>query len=387
MKIVFVSNYYNHHQKPFADCLYSTVGDDYHFIETEKISKERLNMGWGTEEKPPYVLQTYIEAKKCQDIIDDADVVIIGSAPRSLIETRLKNKKLTFYYSERPYKIKPPFYKYPIHFLKNLKHIIRHKNLYILCASAYTSADYAKVLTFVGKAYKWGYFTEVKQYDDINTLIEKKMPASILWTARFIDWKHPEYAIEVAKRLKADGYSFKLEMIGNGELQEHIRELIESENLSDCVEMIGTMKPYEVRVHMENSEIFLFTSDRNEGWGAVLNESMNSACAVVASSAIGSVPFLLKNGENGYIYKDGDVDDLYAKVKKLLDDAEERKRISLNAYKTMADEWNPENAAKKFIGLCEKMLDGEYKPSPYENGVCSKAEKLKDNWLKSENNE
>ena len=49
---------------------------------------------------------------------------------------------------------------------------------------------------------------------------------------------------------------------------------------------------------MEKSEIFLFTSDKGEGWGAVLNESMNSACAVVASHAIGSVPFLLKDGEN-----------------------------------------------------------------------------------------
>lgn len=381
MKIVFVSNFYNHHQKSFADSLYSMIGDNYHFIETAKISEERLNMGWGTEEKPSYVLQTYNEEKKCKSVINEADVVIIGSAPRSLIETRLDNKKLTFYYSERPYKVKPPFYKYPVHFLKNFKHIIRHKNLYVLCASAYTSADFAKVCTFLGKAYKWGYFTEVKRYEDVNTLIAEKVPSSILWTARFIDWKHPEHAIEVAKRLKADGYSFKLGMIGNGELQEHIRELIKRENLSDCVEILGSMKPEEVRSHMEKSEVFLFTSDRNEGWGAVLNESMNSACAVVANSAIGSVPFLVKNGENGYMYKDGDIEDLYSKVKKLLDNKEERKRISLSAYKTMVDEWNAENAAKKFIGLCEKMLDGEYKPFPYEHGVCSKAKNLKANWL------
>jgi glycosyltransferase involved in cell wall biosynthesis len=61
------------------------------------------------------------------------------------------------------------------------------------------------------------------------------------------------------------------------------------------------MAPEAVRDHMEAADIFLFTSDFNEGWGAVLNESMNSACAVVASHAIGSVPFLLKDGENGFI--------------------------------------------------------------------------------------
>ena len=34
---------------------------------------------------------------------------------------------------------------------------------------------------------------------------------------------------------------------------------------------------------MEKADIFLFTSDRREGWGAVANEAMNSACALVVS--------------------------------------------------------------------------------------------------------
>ena len=385
MKIAFVSNFYNHHQKPVADELYSIIGDDYSFIETERISEERLNMGWGRDEKPTYVLQNYLDQsakENCQKIIDEADVVIIGSAPKSLIETRLKNKKITFYYTERPYKIKPPIYKLAVHFLRNIKNIIRYKNLYILCASAYTSADYAKVFTFKNKAYKWGYFTLAKNYDDIDALIDKKMPNSILWVSRYLALKHPEHVVEVAKRLKADGYSFKLTMIGTGELEEWTRDLIEKENLSDYVKMLGSMKPEEVREYMENSEIFLFTSDRNEGWGAVLNESMNSACAVVANSVIGSVPFLMKDKENGFMYKDCDVDDLYRKVKILLDDSKQRKSISKSAYKTINEEYNPRNAAKKFVKLCEIMLNGEYKPFPFKDGVCSKAEELKDNWYK-----
>ena len=382
MKVAFVSNFYNHHQKPCADAMFSVLGEDYRFIETQSITQERLKMGWGREEKPAYVMQSYIDKLECQRIIDEADVVIIGSAPRSLLKTRLKNKKLTFYYSERPYKIMPPFYKRIVHFMRNLKHIIRHKNLYILCASAYTSADYAKVRTFVNKAYKWGYFTELKKYEDVEGLIESKTPSSILWVSRFIPLKHPEFALTVAERLKKDGYNFKLGLIGNGPLEANVFQEIDQRGLSDCIEMLGTMSPEQVREHMEKSEIFMFTSDRNEGWGAVLNESMNSACAVVANSAIGSVPFLMEDGENGYMYKDGDVDGLYEKVKMLLDNAEERKRISKNAYKTMVEEWNAENAAKKFIELCEMMLNGEYKPFPFESGVCSKAEILKDNWYK-----
>lgn len=385
MKVVFISNYFNHHQKPFSDAMYKRIGEDYYFIETSEISEERLKMGWGGDMKPAYVKQNYLDEEsknECQKLIDDADVVLYGSAPYALLINRLKKGKLTFKYSERLYKKGCPYYKLPRHFILNSRNYRRYKNFYILCASAYTSADFAKTFTFINKAYKWGYFTEVKTYDDVNQLINLKKPASILWVARFISLKHPELAIEVAKRLKADGYKFKLNMIGNGELEENIKQLIVDSDVADCVEMLGAMKPEQVRAHMEESEIFLFTSDRNEGWGAVLNESMNSACAVVASHAIGSVPFLIKNGENGMIYKDGDIEELYSHVKKLIDDSEFRKEMARRAYDTMISEWNPENAADKLLDISNKILAGETNPFPYTEGVCSKADILKDNWRK-----
>ncbi len=381
MKIVFVSNYFNHHQKPFSDAMYKRIGDDYSFIETIPMSEERLKMGWGREIKPSYVKQNYINEtakNECQQLIDEADVVLYGSAPYELFIHRLKKGKLTFKYSERIYKKGCPYYKLPRHFVLNTKKYRRYKNLYLLCASAYTSADFAKTFTFVNKAYKWGYFPEVKKYDGVDKLIQDKTPNSILWVARFIPLKHPEIAVEIAKRLKADGYNFQLNMIGNGELEENIKKMIKDNNLSDCVKMLGAMQPEQVREHMEKSEIFLFTSDRNEGWGAVANEAMNSACAVVASHAIGSVPFLIKDGENGLIYKDGDIDALYVRVKQLIEDDSLRKKIARCAYDTMIAEWNADNAADKLLNLSNALLVGDKNSFPYLDGVCSKAEVLKD---------
>lgn len=383
MRVVFVSNYFNHHQKPFCDAMHDLIGDGYHFIETMPMDEERRNMGWGGEEKPSYVKENYSceeSRRQCQALIDEADVGMYGSAPRTLFRKRLGEGKLTFLYTERIYKKGCPIYKLPWHFYLNTKHYRQYKNLYLLCASAYTASDFANTFTFINKAYKWGYLTEVKKYDDLGALINAKEPASILWVARLIPLKHPEYVLEVAERLKEEGYSFKLDMIGNGELEDTLKAYIESNGLSGQVKLLGAMKPEQVRRHMEKSEIFLFTSDKNEGWGAVLNESMNSACAVVASHAVGSVPFLVVDGANGLIYKDGDVDDLYNKVKALLDNEAERKRLARNAYQTMAEEWNPENAAKKLLYIFSRILAGEKHPFPFEKGVCSKAERLKDNW-------
>lgn len=354
MKIVFVSNYYNHHQSAISEEFYKQTGGHYYFIQTETMSVERKNMGWGQNLLPRFVIESYKDKetyKRCIDLINSADVVIAGSAPEKMIRKRIRSGKLVFRYSERIYKNKKKLLQLPLRYVKYHFDNYPYKNVYMLCASAYAARDYAITGMFKGKTFKWGYFPAVKKYVNIDNLIAKKTPVSILWTARFIEWKHPELPIKIAKRLKESGYKFQLSLIGNGELENKICEMIRSEGVEDCVTMLGAMKPEEVRNHMEQSEIFLFTSDFNEGWGAVLNESMNSACAVVASHAIGSVPFLINDGENGFIYKNGDEDDLYNKVKFLLDNPEKRKEMSLKAHKTMAETWNAENAVKNFIEL------------------------------------
>ena len=48
---------------------------------------------------------------------------------------------------------------------------------------------------------------------------------------------------------------------------------------------------------MEKSHIHLFTSNHLEGWGAVVNEAMNSGCAVVANREAGAVPYLIEHGK------------------------------------------------------------------------------------------
>ena len=350
MTLLFLSNYFNHHQKPFSDAMYRRLGDGYRFVETEAMSDERKKLGWGNIERPSYVLTRNEDNKdEIQALIDSANAVIIGSAPDFLIRHRLKQNKLIFRYAERPDKQSPPLWKFLARQLVWRKRYPARKPMYMLCASAYTASDYARYGCFRGKCFKWGYFPETKRYADLQALVDRKKPASILWTARFIDWKHPEIAVEVAKRLRRDGYVFELNMIGNGVMLESIRAQIEQDRLTDCVHLLGSMTPEQVREHMERSEIFLFTSDRNEGWGAVLNESMNSACAVIADDAIGSVPFLIEEGKNGLTYQTGDIDGIVQKVKYLLDHTAERQAMGREAYRTITEEWNAEVAAERLI--------------------------------------
>lgn len=385
MKIVFFSNYMNHHQESVSNELYRLTDGNYYFVACEEFDEKRLSLGYEDMNKRyDFIIRPYEDKeqeKLALNLALDADVMIFGSGNRKYLNARMKQKKLAFMYSER-------LYKKGFNLIKLLPRVYRayltsrrcrKNNLHMLCASAYTPLDMNRFFEF-NKLYKWGYFPEVTTYSDVNALIEQKKKNSIVWVARFIDWKHPEIPVEIAKHLKADGYDFGLKMIGSGEELEKIKAMVERENLEDVVDIAGSMSPIEVRKNMEESEIFLTTSDKQEGWGAVLNESMNSACAVVASHAIGSAPFLINDGENGFIYQDGNFEDVCKKIKYLLDNPKKRKELSKNAYDTMISEWNPENAAKKVLELSEYLLNGN-NGTPFKNGVCSKAEILKDDWM------
>lgn len=384
MKIVFVSNYYNHHQSALSKAFYEQTNGQYVFIQTMPMEESRKNMGWKQPEQEIFVKQSYKsdkEFEECLGIINEADVVVVGSAPEKLVRARIRSGKLTFRYSERVYKNKKVKLQMPLRAIRYHINNAFSKNVYMLCASAYAAADYAKTGNFIGKTFKWGYFPEVKKYQDVDKLIKEKAPASILWVARLIALKHPEACLEVAKKLKAEGYSFNLNIIGNGVLEESLKKQIEEENLSGCVHMLGMKPSDQVRSYMEKSEIFLFTSDFHEGWGAVVNESMNSGCAVVASHAAGVTPYLISDGENGFIYRSGDLNDLYKKVKYLLDNPDVRVSRGKAAYESMQEMWNPDTCAKRFLVLCEDLQKGG-KGEVFESGPCSKAEILSNNWYK-----
>ncbi len=368
MRVAFLSLYFNHHQKAFAEAMSNKC--DFTFIETGYMPEERKKLGYKDEARPNYVKHLSKDTRECIKALDEADLIVYGNAPNELIKKAVKAKKLVFKYSERIYKEPIKWYELPIRAIKYNK---ENKSIYLLCASAYTASDYAKTGTFKGKAYKWGYFPECKKYESIDTLIDKKQENSILWCGRIIDWKHPELAVKVAKRLKDEGYDFQLNMVGDGARLGEIIKLSYELNVEDKLQLLGSMSPDMVCEKMEQSEIFIATSDRKEGWGAVINEAMNSGCAVVASNEMGAAPYLIKNGENGLLYFNNNEAELYEKVKLLLDNKERRKEYSKNAYKTIFEEWNPNVAAERLVELASCLLEGKDGLKCFDTGICSSA--------------
>lgn len=388
MKIVFYSLVLNHHQACVADEFYNILGDDYAFVETaECYDWKGASVDYS---KRPYLLKAWESPEiweRAMQLAETSEVCVFGGYEALPFEkTRMKKGLISFDMGERMLKrgwlnLASP---------RILKMIMAYhlggwskKPMYKLCMSAFTKQDQYKLYSFKDKCYKWGYFTLVDENFDVEASIVDTSTSEItplVWCGRFLTWKHPELPIQMSAKLKADGYRFRLDMYGDeGNAAKHdtiyprkkLEKLIAKLEVGDCVRLMGNRPNGDILEAMRKSAIFLFTSDRYEGWGAVANESMANGCVLVASDTIGSSPYLIKDSVNGFMFKSCDDDSLTEKVEWLLTHPDEMKIMQRNAYHNMCALWSPKHAAESLLKLIDDLQNG--RETSIKEGPCSKA--------------
>lgn len=382
MKLTFVTNYMTHHQLPFCLEMVKRLGDGFRLVETNVMEDERLHMGWGLDPSAyDFVLRTDEYEGPMKKLVMESDAVICGGASVYYVLERMDEGKLTFRYHERLYKKGRQQAFAPRGYLKKLKEHTKYRKLpvYLLCAGAYVPADFSLFFSYPGKMRRWGYFPEFIEYSEEELARPAREETRILWTGREIAWKHAETALQAAYLLKEEGISFHLDMIGEGECRSELEAQRKRYGLEKETGLENFAAPAEVRRRMLESDIYLMTSDYEEGWGAVVNEAMNAGCAVAASHAAGSVPYLIRDTENGCVYPFGrssreNAEMLAGILKILCRKPELRSQLGKAAYETIAAEWNAQTAAERLLEFCTSVLGGEEKS--WESGPMSAAPKI-----------
>ena len=369
MKLVFYSLILNNHQANVADELWALTRQSYCFVELANLQAEHRKGDSHDYSDRPYLLQAWQSKEnysKAMKLAQTAECCVFsGVQALPFQKARMKRGLLSFDMSERWLKrgvlnlFSPAI----------LKMVLAYhfggwgrKPLYKLCCSAFAAADQYKVGTYQGRCYKWGYFTRVEKVD-----VEA----------------FPGLPILMAHRLKNKGYRFILDMYGNGEYEIQTRQLAKELEVEDVVRFIGVKPNNELLDDMREHSIFLFTSDRNEGWGAVANESMSNGCVLVASDGIGSSPYLINDGQTGLLFTSpkqsssfnrpdiAALDSLCDKVEYLLANPRKWQDIQSRSTALMQELWNPHSAAERLLILINCLEEG--KDTPFVEGPCSKA--------------
>lgn len=371
MTITFFSNFLNHHQLPLCQALYNILGEDFHFIATVPFQAGEVSQAGYIDmnEKYPFCVPAYrgeTEAEFAKRLGENSDVVLSGGVADSWIAPRLRANKLTFRVAERPFKPMNPRFSSPYVLAAMLWRNTRYKrkNVYLLSCGEWAARDFAKIGAYRGKAFRWGYFPAVSEQVSGKKSVN---PVRLLWVGRMLDWKRPDWALETFSFLRQKGIQAQLVYIGEGPEREKLEKQASGlENAHDIL-FLGPQGRETVQAEMEKADIFLFTSNENEGWGAVLNEAMASSCAVLASRAAGATNFLVQDGKNGFCFTNKL--ELFQHALELAQNSSLRCLMGCAARETMIQEWNGEQAAKRLVALSEALQ--QQKKSPFSTGVCS----------------
>jgi len=373
---VFVTNYLNHHQIPFCEAMVSELGEDcFRFVATTPFNQGRIAAGYTDMNKAyDWVVRAYeseSSMRHARQLVNEADVALLMPGLTSFSELRSQVGGLNYFVSERILKRGYWWRFVPPKMMRSYSRFLKYKKMpfYALCCGAY---DF-EISGFPGnKCFNWAYCVEapVKMPS-----VQTSKDIEILWVGRMIDLKHPEDILLASEKLFNEGLRFRLRFVGEGPELRSIRSFIESRGLTGKILAEGSLPNDEVRCLMEKASIFVATSDRKEGWGAVVNEAMSSACAVVASDAMGSAKALISDGMNGCLYSSGNRDDLANKLRCLLIDQTVMAKMQASAYETIANEWFGPVAARRLVALTDALAEG--RPSPFDVGLCAPAPLLR----------
>lgn len=137
--------------------------------------------------------------------------------------------------------------------------------------------------------------------------------------------KRQDRLIEIAKKLKADGFDFKIQIIGNGPEEEKIKEMIKTCDVEDKVELLGLKtNPYP---YVKQADCFVLSSDF-EGYVIAVKEALVLKQIVISTDVTGARE-MLENSKYG-ILVNVDTEEIYKAMKDMLEGKIDTKTIKKN---------------------------------------------------------
>lgn len=376
MKLVYGTNFWSHHQAPVATELAKLLGpEQFKMAIFEEVSHERSKMGWPEQGDLPWVMGPPRDAEEGKQLFQtclDADVTVFGACPRELMKARIATGKLTLIASERI--LKKSFHnmrmfnpRYAIG-IRQYRALVNQSHVHALAIGHYAPDDLRTIGAFADRIWKWGYFTE-----PTANLPEppSERPLKLLWIGRMLNWKRVDILLKALAKLKDTGCIGECTIVGNGPERQHLLNLVRRLCLKpDLVRFLPFVPFHEVRRLMREVDVYVLTSNRHEGWGAVAGEAMVEGCVLVANEAAGAAKDLVQDGETGLLFCDGDVEQLAGQLKRLASDYQFRMQMRHQAWHQMQNIWHPRIAAERLVALCSGLLNS--KPPAFEEGPCSR---------------
>ena len=354
---------------PLAKRLAAKLGDgNFAYVTTDRITSQRRSLGWDDSAKFNWLMYANVDPAATRRMLEEADVVYGNIRDFDMMEQRIRLGKKTIYCSERWFKpigifrlgcrtltlpgwirLFVPWY---FRMARRMASLIRNgetfqyypigkwaqRDMLLICRLFGVSHDDA-----ISRMRLWGYFVEPStspsqlptsnshpktSNSQLQTSNSKLQTSNfkLLWVGRMLDCKRVDTTIRVVKKCR--GVEF--DIYGEGPMENAWRKLA-----GDCkrIHFHEQVKIEKVRELMRNHDLYVLSSDEQEGWGAVLNEAIEEGMKVIGTYEAGSSSVMLPESN---LYHSGD----WRALKALLEKGVPRVEIG---------EWSPACAVEKLL--------------------------------------
>ena len=139
----------------------------------------------------------------------------------------------------------------------------------------------------------------------------------ILYTAKYIKKKNPLDLLSAFRKINIP--DCWLIMVGEGKMRDDMEKFILENDLQQVV-LTGFINQFSIPEYYAISDVFIMCSGAGESWGLSVNEAMNFNLPLILSDLTGCSDDLVNEGDNGFVFKTGDVEELAERIKWVLNE-------------------------------------------------------------------
>jgi len=169
-------------------------------------------------------------------------------------------------------------------------------------------------------------------------------PYRILHVGRLVKWKNVHLLVEAIDALKSKYPGIKLAVIGKGEEEANLKLQVSQAGLDPYVEFLGAIyEGEEQSLQMLRAHVYVLA-----GMGGLsINEAMAHGLPVICSIADGTEQHLVKEGVNGFYFKDNDLSSLIDAIDQLF--SANHQQLGAEALNTIKNKINIQTVSANYI--------------------------------------
>lgn len=183
--------------------------------------------------------------------------------------------------------------------------------------------------------------------------VERREVSGTIFSAAVLSQrKNPLALVEALSQIRRAGIDARLRLAGRpveAQYVAHLHRRIEQLGLKDYVTFLGSISSDAVREELAAASVFALVSFE-EGSPMGIEEAMAAGVPVITSNRCG-MPYMVRNGESGFLVNPNDTDDIAERLSHMLANPQLRSAMGGKSRTIAQDRFHPSSVAQRTLDV------------------------------------